>query len=84
MVWGRINVMGDIHYNDFGLFKSLCRESIMIKFSFVKAPSGCKVANASERGTRRAGRSIRRDSCIFQAKMLELWTKAKTVRTEGD
>ena len=59
-------------------------ENIMIKFSFVKAPSGCKVANASERGTRRAGRSIRRGSCIFQAKMLELWTKAKAVKTEGD
>lgn len=83
MVWGRINVMVDIYYNDFGPLK-VYAENIMIKFSFVKAPSGYKVANASERGTCRAGRSIRRESFMFQAKMLELWTKAKAVKTEGD
>ena len=56
----------------------------MIKFPFFKAPSGCEVDDASERSMCRAGIPVRRGCCLFQAKMLEVWAKAKAVKMEGN
>ena len=54
----------------------------MIKFPFFKAPSGCKVNDALERSMCRSGRSDRRSYCIFQANMLDVWTKVEAVKME--
>lgn len=52
----------------------------MIRFPFYKVPSGCKARNALEGASKEAGRLDRRSYRIFQAKMLQVWTKVEMIK----